>query len=156
MVRRVLMVCAANICRSPTAEVVLRDRLARQGLADAVQVDSAGTHASTTMAFSPDTRSVAHAARRGYDLRAVRSRRVMPVDFETFDLILGMDEDNLANLLSSCPPAHRAKVGLLMDHAPDRAHRVVPDPYYGGAAGFEWVLDLIEQACDGLVAHLRA
>jgi protein-tyrosine phosphatase len=155
-VRRVLMVCTANICRSPTAEGVLRDRLGRLGLDATVQVDSAGTHASTSQSLPPDPRSVAHAARRGYDLREVRARRITPTDFEGFDLILAMDEDNLANLRSACPPEHRHKVELLMAYAPDRAPRVVPDPYYGGAAGFEWVLDLIELACEGLATHLHA
>lgn len=156
MIRRVLMVCTANICRSPTAEGVLRDRLARLGLEATVQVDSAGTHASTSQALPPDPRSIAHAARRGYDLRDVRARRITPDDFAGFDLILAMDEDNLANLRSACPAEHRHKVELLMAYASERAPRVVPDPYYGGAAGFEWVLDLIEVACDGLVAQLHA
>jgi protein-tyrosine phosphatase len=155
-VRRILMVCTANICRSPTAEGVLRDRLVQRGLDATVQVDSAGTHASTSQSLPPDPRSVAHAARRGYDLSAVRARRISAADFEGFDLILAMDEDNLANLRSACPPAHRHKIELLMAYAPERAPRVVPDPYYGGAAGFEWVLDLIELACDSLAAHLHS
>jgi protein-tyrosine phosphatase len=156
MARRVLMVCTANICRSPTAEGVLRERLVRLGLDAVVQVDSAGTHASTSQAQPPDPRSIAHAARRGYNLRDVRARRVTPDDFVGFDLILAMDEDNLANLRSTCPIEHRHKVELLMAYAPERTPRVVPDPYFGGAAGFEWVLDLIEVACDGLAAQLRS
>lgn len=152
---RILMVCMGNVCRSPTAEVVMRHRVESAGLADVVEIDSAGTHASTTAAQPPDERSVAHAARRGYDLRTVRARRVLPSDFDAFDLIIAMDEDNVANLKSGCPPENRHKIKLLMDFAASRAPQVVPDPYYGGAAGFEWVLDLIEVGCDGLIETLR-
>jgi protein-tyrosine phosphatase len=153
---RVLVVCTANVCRSPTAEVVLRQRVEQAGLGDRIEIDSAGTHASNSVAHPPDERSVAHAARRGYDLLPVRARRVKASDYEAFDLILAMDEDNLSNLKSTCPPEYRHKLKLMMSHAPARAPRVIPDPYYGGAAGFEWVLDLIEAACDGLVAELGA
>ena len=153
---RILMVCMGNVCRSPTAEVVMRQRVEQAGLSHRIEIDSAGTHASTSTAQPPDERSVAHAARRGYDLLSVRSRRVALSDYETFDLILAMDEDNLSNLRSTCPPEHRHKLKLMMSYGPARAPRVIPDPYYGAAAGFEWVLDLIEAACDGLMAELGA
>jgi protein-tyrosine phosphatase len=153
---RILMVCMGNVCRSPTAEVVLRQRVEQAGLSHRIEIDSAGTHASNSAAQPPDERSVAHAARRGYDLLSVRARRVTPADYQAFDLILAMDEDNLSNLKSICPPEHRHKLRLMMSYAPERAPRVIPDPYYGAAAGFEWVLDLIEAACDGLIAELGA
>ncbi|HET7793241.1 MAG TPA: low molecular weight protein-tyrosine-phosphatase [Rhizobacter sp.] len=151
---KVLMVCMGNICRSPTAEAVLRHKLAAVGLAEKVTVDSAGTQ-GWHEGSPPDHRSVAHARRRGYDLTPLRSRPVVAADFERFDLILAMDGDNLAILEERCPPQHRPKLGRFTHHA--RRHRVdeVPDPYSGGAAGFEHVLDLIEDACDGLVAMLQ-
>ena len=104
----------------------------------------------------PDERSIAHAARRGYDLMAVRARRVEPADFEHADLILAMDERNLANLRAACPPDQLHKLKGLMAFAPEGVPPTVPDPYYGGAAGFERVLDLIELACDGLTQYLHA
>ncbi|MBC7957077.1 MAG: low molecular weight phosphotyrosine protein phosphatase [Cytophagales bacterium] len=143
-----------NICRSPTAEAVLRNKLALAGLGDAVVVDSAGTHAWHA-GSPPDPRSVAHARRRGHDLTALRARAVSPADFESFDFILAMDRDNLALLEERCPAQHRTKLGRLTEHA--RTHRVdqVPDPYQGGSDGFEHVLDLVEDACDGFIAFLH-
>jgi protein-tyrosine phosphatase len=146
----VLMVCMGNICRSPTAEGVLRHRLAASGLADAVEVDSAGTHAHH-IGNAPDERSQAHAARRGYDLGALRARRVTAADYEKFDYLLAMDWDNLALLEEDCPPRYRDKVGLMMRFARQHTAPTVPDPYYGGDAGFERVLDYLEDACDGLI-----
>jgi protein-tyrosine phosphatase len=154
-VRRVLMVCMGNICRSPTAEAVLRHRLQRAGLADHVTVDSAGTHAGHT-GEPPDERSTAHAGRRGYDLRGLRARRVTAADFEAFDLVVAMDADNLEALQRQCPPQHQARLVRLLDYAPASRQRDVPDPYYGGAGGFERVLDLVEQGCDGLLQYLQA
>ena len=152
---RILMVCMGNICRSPTAEAVLRVQAALRGLAQHVEVDSAGTH-GWHAGEPPDARAQAHGARRGYDLAPLRARRVQAADFERFDLILAMDRDNLANLLELRPDGAKARVELLMRYASRHAAEEVPDPYYGPAAGFERVLDLIEDACDGLLAHLAA
>jgi protein-tyrosine phosphatase len=151
---RVLMVCMGNICRSPTAEGVLRARLAAAGLADRVEVDSAGTH-DYHVGAPPDHRSQEHAARRGIDLSKLRGRQVCAGDFERFDLLLAMDHDNLELLEEACPGPHlRHKLGLFMRFGAESGSAVVPDPYYGGAAGFERVLDLVEVASDGLVKHL--
>lgn len=153
---RVLMVCTGNICRSPTAEAVLRQRLQRAGLAARVQVDSAGTidhHAGEP----PDPRAQRHAALRGYDLSGLRARPVRTEDYFRFHWLLAMDEDNLDWLQRKAPPGHGARIGLLMAHA--RRHTgltAVPDPYYGSAAGFDRVLDLVEDACDGLLLQWQA
>lgn len=152
--RKVLMVCMGNICRSPTAEGVLRHKLREAGLDELVVVDSAGTHAYH-VGEPPDHRSVAHAKRRGYDLSALRARRVTDTDFEHFDLVLAMDRENFALLEAQCPPEHRAKLRRLTEFARRHTSPEVPDPYYSAAAGFEHVLDLVEDACEGLVAHLR-
>ena len=151
---RVLMICLGNICRSPTAEAVLRSKLQRAGLDGRIAVASAGTHGERGGA--PDARAVAAAAKRGYDLSRIRSRRIATEDFERFDLLLAMDRENLEYLASQCPQPHQERLGLLLDHAPKSLGlREVPDPYYGAPAGFDRVLDLIEPACDGLVAELR-
>lgn len=142
----VLMVCLGNICRSPTAEAVLRHRLVAAGLDALVEVDSAGT-GDWHVGDPPDMRSQRHAARRGYDLSALRARRVSEADFARFDLILAMDQDNLADLERLQPEGGRAELRLFAD-AP------VPDPYAGGPAGFELVLDLAEAASDVLTREL--
>jgi protein-tyrosine phosphatase len=152
---RVLFVCMGNICRSPTAEGVLRHKLKAAGLADRVEVESAATHGYHVGA-PPDARAVTHALRRGYDLSSQRARRVLSTDFEQFDFILAMDEDNLAELLSLHAEQGGTVPVLLMDHAPDHPRRSVPDPYYGRADAFETVLDTVEAGCEGLIAQLRA
>lgn len=154
MVSSILFVCMGNICRSPTAEGVMRHKLRESGLLEAVRVDSAGTHAWHA-GSPPDRRSQIHAARRGYDLSSLRAREVVDADFDQFDLILAMDWDNLALLESRCPPAFRRKLGRLTEHCRRHDSTVVPDPYAGGAEGFEEVLDLVEDACDGLLHLLR-
>lgn len=151
----VLMVCMGNICRSPTAEGLLRAKLAAAGLEARVRVDSAGTH-GYHVGDAPDPRAQRHARTRGVDLSALRARRVAEDDFDRFDLMLAMDEDNLAELLRLRPAGHANAPRLLLEFASRTAVREVPDPYYGGPDGFEHVLDLIEDACDGLVEHLRA
>jgi protein-tyrosine phosphatase len=153
---RVLMVCMGNICRSPSAEAVLRAQLQRAGLDGKVLVDSAGTHGYHT-GEPPDPRATQHAARRGYDLASQRARPVVEADFERFDHILAMDADNLAWLQRKAPPAAASKLGLLMAHATRHPTVLaVPDPYYGPPQGFDHVLDLLEDACTGLVPVLAA
>lgn len=150
----VLMVCMGNICRSPTAEGVLRHKLKQAGLDRRVRVDSAGTIA-THAGEPPDPRAQSHALKRGYQLADIRARQVKPADFERFDWLLAMDWDNLEYLKDACPSPHQPKLKRLLEFAPHLGRDVVPDPYYGGPAGFDVVLDLIEAACDGLVAELR-
>ncbi len=149
----VLFVCMGNICRSPTAHGVLRHKVGLRGWSDAVAVDSAGTH-NYHPDSPPDERSQAHAAKRGYDLSDLRARQIQDADFEAFDLILVMDQDNLALLREQCPPPHLHKVRRLTEFCLEFDSAVVPDPYYGGAKDFEQVLDLVEDACDGLLQHL--
>ena len=151
---RLLMVCTANICRSPMAEAVLRTKLQRAGLAAAVAVDSAGTH-GFHKGTPADPRAVAQAARRGYTVDGLRSRPVVADDFTRFDLLLAMDQDNLATLHQRCPPAEQHRLQLLLAHAPQAGADEVPDPYYGAVAGFDLALDLIEPACDGLLTEIR-
>lgn len=149
----VLMVCAGNICRSPTAEGVLRQRLVELDLHRRILVDSAGTYPQTGQ--PPDPRTQAAARKRGYDLAKLRARPVQAADFERFDLILAMDDHNLERLRELCPVEHHAKLALLLAHAAPRAElREVPDPYYGPPEGFERVLDLIEAACAPLAQAL--
>ena len=150
---RILFVCLGNICRSPTAEGVLRTLAAREAPELALQVDSAGT-AAYHVGEPPDPRARQAAARRGYDLAALRARIVEPGDFERFDLILAMDRDNLQVLRQRAPPAAHERLRLFLEFAPEGPEDV-PDPYYGGPNGFEEVLDLVEAATRGLLAHLR-
>jgi protein-tyrosine phosphatase len=154
--RRVLMVCMGNICRSPTAEGVLRHKLQLSGMGGQVEVDSAGTHATWHAGEPPDARAIRHAARRGYDIADLRARLVVAADFERFDLILAMDRDNLDRLEQMCPTPQRHKLGLLLKHARRIGTGEVPDPYQGAPADFEWVLDLVEDACEGLLQDLRS
>jgi len=139
---RVLIVCMGNICRSPTAEAVLRSHLRKAGLQ--IQVDSAGTE-DYHIGAAPDSRSIKHASLRGYDLGGLRARKVNPSDFSEFDLILAADDANLAELNRRCPREHQHKLSLFLENA------AVPDPYYGGIEGFEKVLDLIESRAAALV-----
>ncbi len=150
----VLFVCMGNICRSPTAHGVFRHKLAAAGLADHIQVDSAGTH-NYHPGSPPDERSARHAARRGYDLSDLRARQITEEDMARHDLILVMDWDNLALVQDVCPAAHQRKVRRLTEFCLQHDSPVVPDPYYGGATGFDQVLDLVEDACEGLLQHVR-
>lgn len=151
---KVLFVCMGNICRSPTAEGVFRAAVERAGLHDRIETDSAGTHAYHVGA-SPDERAQSAARRRGVDLSSLRGRKATRVDFENFDYVLAMDRENYQNLLGICPPGRETRLRLFMEFAPQRPEREVPDPYYGGEAGFDRVLDMIEEAADGLLNHLR-
>ncbi len=150
----VLMVCTGTICRSPTAEGVFRHLVREAGLQDRIRVDSAGTH-DYHVGSPPDERSSEHAKLRGYDLSELRARQVSERDFERFDLICAMDWENLELLQEDCPPEHRHKLRRLMEFAPPGLSEVVADPYYGGTRGFEMVLDHVEKACQGLLAHVR-
>ncbi len=152
---RVLFVCMGNVCRSPTARGVFESLVQDAGLEHVIEVDSAGTYAGQ-VGKPPDQRAVEAAARRGYDLSRLRARRIDPVDFEQFDYVLAMDNDNLRDMQEVLPPGHEDKARLFMDFAPASAHREVPDPYYGGGGGFERVLDLVEEAARGLLTHIRA
>ncbi len=143
-----------NICRSPTAHGVFRELVRKEGLEDRIVIDSAGTHAYH-VGNPPDRRAQATALARGIELSDLRARQVEERDFEHFDYILAMDEDNLAILQSQCPPQHAHKVRLFLEFAPQRYEREVPDPYYGGPQGFEHVFDLVEEAAEGLLAHVR-
>ena len=150
-----MFVCRANLCRSPTAHAVLRKKLCAQGLEPWVSVDSASTH-DHYPSGPPDARSQQHAASRGYDLSDLRSRPIRPADFEHADLILVMDQDNLRTLQQACAPEHAAKLRRLTEFCVVHRSEVVPDPYFGAEQDFEHVLDLVEDACDGLIRHLRA
>jgi len=152
--RRVLFVCMGNICRSPTAEGVFRKLLAERAPELDVDIDSAGTHGFHDNA-PPDPRACRAAERRGVDLKGLRARRVIERDFEEFELVLAMDEQNREFLLEVCPPEYQHRVRLFLEFAPHLERREVPDPYYGGSTGFEHVLDLVEEAAAGLLEHLR-
>jgi protein-tyrosine phosphatase len=143
---RVLFVCTGNICRSPTAEGVLRVLAAKEGID--VHIESAGL-GKWHVGNAPDKRAQHHAKGRGYDLSTLRARQVEPFDFERFDLILAMDRGHLRELQRMAPAKHAAKVRLLVPE------RDVPDPYYGGPQGFEHVLDLVEAACRDLLQELK-
>jgi protein-tyrosine phosphatase len=148
----VLFVCMGNIFRSPTAEGVFRHFVNEAGLAETIEVDSAGTHAYH-VGEPPDRRASAAAERRGVSLTDIKARRVADSDFERFDYIIAMDEDNQARLIDQAPDEYRNKVQLFLSYA-SVSETEVPDPYYGGAAGFERVLDLVEEASRGLLETL--
>lgn len=155
----VLFVCLGNICRSPTAEGVFRKRVENAGMGALVRVDSAGTHGYHT-GEPPDRRAILAAQKRGVDLSDLRARRIGTTDFVTFDFVLAMDESNLQILREMCPEEHSSRLRLFLEYSTRAKEREVPDPYYGGALGFERVLDLVEEASDGLLktvaAHLEA
>jgi protein-tyrosine phosphatase len=149
---RVLFVCMGNICRSPTAEAVVREFARRQsGLL--LEVDSAGTH-GYHRGDPPDERAIEAARRRGFDLSMLRARVIEAADFERFDLVLAMDTAVHDRLRGIAPRVHAGRVKLFLEFAPALGRRDVPDPYYGGAAGFEEVLDLVEEGARGLLAAL--
>jgi len=151
---RVLFVCLGNICRSPTAEAVFRKLVTEEGLHEHIEVDSAGTHAYH-IGHAPDARAQEAARRRGVDLSGLRGRQATSRDIETFDYVLAMDRENYENLLDVCPEGFEHKVRLFMEFAPNRPERDVPDPYFGGPAGFDRVLDMIEEASAGLLEDIR-
>ncbi|VAX02878.1 Low molecular weight protein tyrosine phosphatase [hydrothermal vent metagenome] len=150
----VLFVCMGNICRSPTAEGVFAKRVADAGLDERVDIDSAGTHAYH-VGEPPDPRAQRTAASRDVDLSRLRARKAVAEDFEEFDYVLAMDRDNYERLQAICPEGSGYKLQLFLHYAPELGIDEVPDPYYGGPAGFDRVLDMIEVAAEGLLEEIR-
>lgn len=151
---RILFVCLGNICRSPLAEGIFRSAVEKTGATDLFAIDSAGTGA-WHVGNSPDPRSVATAARHGIDISDQRARAVSSADFESFDLLLGMDRSNVATLHSRAPATAAHKVHLFLDYA-GIGRLDVPDPYYGGDDGFETVYRMLQEASDALAFKLGA
>lgn len=150
---RVLFVCMGNICRSPTAEGVFRKLAAESPLVGKMEIDSAGTIGSHAGA-RPDPRAIELAASRGYKLDRIRARQILPGDFERFDFVIAMDEQNVRHLRAICAPELSHKIELLLAFSPDAGTLEVPDPYYGSKADFEHALALIERGCNGLLRHI--
>ena len=151
---KVLFVCMGNICRSPTAHGVFRALVEKEGLSQAVEIDSAGTHAYH-VGSAPDSRAQATAQERGIDISDLVARRVEPDDFDLFDFVVAMDQDNYMSLSEICPDQHVDKIYMFMDFADHMRTREVPDPYYGGPSGFDRVFDLVEAASEGLLQEIR-
>ncbi|UCV13095.1 low molecular weight phosphotyrosine protein phosphatase [Dechloromonas denitrificans] len=155
MTFRVLLVCMGNICRSPTAEGVLRSFIRTNNLGDKVEVDSAGTH-GYHVGEAPDSRTQRAAMVRGYNLSQLRARKVARQDLDYFDLILAMDKSNLDNLMRLATPEQQGRIKLFMDYSKNFEDEEVPDPYYGLGHGFDLVLDMVEDASKGLVEEIKA
>ncbi len=150
---KVLFVCMGNICRSPTAQGAFTRLVQEQKLGGRFEIASAGTHAYH-VGEPPDQRSQACALRRGIDLSSIRARRVVAKDYEYYDYLLAMDKENYRNLLQDAPPQYTNKVRLFLEFAPHLTTDEVPDPYYGGANGFEYVLDVVDAAARGLLSSI--
>jgi protein-tyrosine phosphatase len=150
---KVLFVCLGNICRSPTAEGVFRKVVMEEGMSEIIEIDSAGTHAYH-VDEPPDRRAQEAALRRGVDISGLRGRQATADDIVRFDYVLAMDRENHENLMVICPAGHEHKVRLFMEFAPHHPPEV-PDPYFGGASGFDRVLDMIEDAAEGLLEEIR-
>jgi len=144
-----------NICRSPTAHGVFESLVEREGLHDLITIDSAGTHAYH-VGNPPDSRSQEAAGERGYRLDHLRARKVSAEDIALYDYVIAMDQSNYADLELICPSGLEHRLGLFMEYAPHFGQREVPDPYYGGARGFEQVLDMVEEASKGLLEEIRS
>nr|WP_315227863.1 low molecular weight protein-tyrosine-phosphatase [uncultured Albidiferax sp.] len=151
--RSILIVCTANICRSPMAQVIAAQAVQQMGLANSMRVDSAGTHAAKGT-LQPDSRARKALEKRGYAVKKGSSSQVEAGDFERFDLILAMDRTNLKTLQALCPAEYQSKLRLFLEMAKGCDTDEVPDPYYGNAEGFDRVLDLCEAGVDGWLAHL--
>lgn len=153
---KVLFVCLGNICRSPSADGILRKKLAEHGIADKVSVDSAGT-GDWHIGKAPDERSQAAAVKRGYEISMLRARQVKAEDFDEFDYVLAMDHSNIENMQEFKPKGKvRTEPELFLKRFGTNTKVIeVPDPYYGGEEGFENVLDLIEAACDNMVLEIK-
>lgn len=152
--KKILLVCMGNICRSPMAQGVVAARLKMNELDGFFGVDSAGTHAYMA-GEPPDRRAISATRCRGYDITALRARKVRLDDFSTSHLVLAMDRDNLACLHEICPPVYRPRLKLFLRYARGLHYEEVPDPYYGGQAGFEVVLEMVENAAQGLIEALK-
>jgi protein-tyrosine phosphatase len=150
----VVFVCMGNICRSPTAETVFRHYVENAGLSEHILIDSAGTH-DYHVGDPPDSRAQRAAQQRGYDMSKLRGRQVGKDDFRRFDYVLAMDRANLAILQRITPTDSNTQARLFLEYARHHPEREVPDPYYGGAAGFERVLDMAEDAAQGLLEEIR-
>ncbi|GHF93434.1 low molecular weight protein-tyrosine-phosphatase [Thalassotalea marina] len=151
-VSSILFICMGNICRSPTAEAVFRQKSEKKGLD--LHIDSAGTIGSHARE-KPDHRAQKAGVARGYNFDKIKARKVTEQDFSQFDLILAMDEQNIKDLKKVAPKEHLHKVHLFLEFANSFSDTEVPDPYYGGAKGFQYVLDLVEDASDGLIEKLK-
>jgi protein-tyrosine phosphatase len=151
----ILVVCTGNICRSPTGEGVLRHLVEKRGLSDRVKVESAGTH-DYHVGEGPDPRSVRHAAKRGYDLSALRASQVSAEDFHAYDYILAMDRGHVRTLRAIAPKDGKARVGLFLEASARWKGEDVPDPYYGDVEGFERVLDMVEEAAERWLDRIEA
>ena len=152
---KVLFVCTGNICRSPTAEGVLRAKARERGLQGQLHVASAGTH-DYHVGEAPDPRTLKHASQRGYDFSKQRARQVAARDFHEFDYILAMDRSHLRQLKALAPGDGRAKVGMFLEVSSAWKGEDVPDPYYGGPDGFEHVLDMVEEAAEAWLDRIAA
>ncbi len=152
---KVLFICMGNICRSPTAHGVFRHQVRALGLQEAIEIDSAGTHAYH-VGEPPDARSQAHARERGYELSDLSARQLQASDFPHYELLLVMDWENYALTEKMCPQPYQYKIRRLTEFCKTKQAAIVPDPYYKGSEGFEEVLDLVEDACDGLLEHIQA
>jgi protein-tyrosine phosphatase len=151
---RVLFVCMGNICRSPTAEAVFRHRIGQAGFEDRIECVSAGTHGYHEGGRA-DPRAEDAAAARGYSLERHRARQVRPEDFQDFDYVVAMDRDNDEILRAMAPPGARSQISLFLSHVGNSSIEDVPDPYYGGAEGFDHVIDLVELAADAFLQVIR-
>jgi len=149
----VVFVCLGNICRSPTAEGVFRAQVAERGLDKFIHIDSSGT-SDWHIGQPPDSRASAEASKRGFDISMLRARQATSSDFSKFDFVIAMDNENYTNLSMLANPEQQARLHLFLDFANNVNESEVPDPYFGSTGGFPHVLDLIENASDGLLDHI--
>ena len=154
MTVKVLFICMGNICRSPTAHGVFAKLVAEAGLGSVIEIDSAGTHAYH-VGHPPDKRALHSAMQRGYDLSGLTARKVEALDCQKYDYLVVMDEENYTDVTGLCTNGCEEKVRLFMDFAEQLREHEVPDPYYGGSRGFDYVLDLVETASAGLLENIR-